>query len=163
MAITSTDSAQLGNDTDANPRKYPVDDHGKMRFLYGKVTQGAAAGDDGSFVNFFYLPSGRIRILPDHSRVKCSALGASRVLKIGHAAYYNAGLPTDVAATAADDDAIGVGVDVSAAAVKVAQGTLLNVKFDVYSRGGILIYGTVTGGTIPAAATLELLLAYIAE
>lgn len=163
MAITTTDSLQLSNDVSALAgRKYPVDDHGKLRFQYGKVVQGAAAGDAGSFVNFFYLPPGRVRILPWLSRVRSSALGASRVLKIGHAAYYDRSVPSDVAAVVADDDAFAAGIDVSAAAEALAlAGGLL--KYDIYSRGGVLVFGTVTGGTIPIAATLELILGYIYE
>jgi hypothetical protein len=163
MAITDTSSAQLGNDVSAlTGRKTPIDDHGKLRVAYGKVTQGAAAGDDGSTVQFLNLPPGRIRILPQLSRVVCSALGAARVLKVGHALYYDKGIPQDDAGEAADDDALAAGIDVSAAAEKTLAAAPKG-KFDIFSRAGVRITGTVTGGTIPAAATLELILVYVAE
>lgn len=163
MAITTTTSAQLNNDGNVEPRKYPIDDHGKTRWQYGKVTQGAALGDDGSFVEFFDLPAGRIRILPQLMLLKSSALGAARVLKIGHRAYYDRSTPPNATIVAEDDDAFMLALDVSAATVKQGDGTLENLKFDIYSRAGVRVFGTVTGGTIPIAATLEFMMPYIMD
>jgi len=109
MAITTTNSDQLTEGF----RKYPIDDHGKLRMQYAKVTQGAAAGDDGSFANLFKLPPGRKRILPFLSRYKVSALGSSRVMKVGYAAYQ--ARPPANTAEVADDDALMSAIDVSSA------------------------------------------------
>jgi hypothetical protein len=157
MAITITNSAQLAD----GYRRYPTEDHGKLRFLYGKVTQGAAAGDIGSTMIIGRLPPGRVRVLPYLSRYKASAWGAARTLSIGHAAYFDQTGVGDTGEPAAPA-AFASAVDVSAA-TDAAFPTLAGMKFDMYSRNGIEINATVAGGTIPVAATLEVCLAYITE
>ncbi len=158
MAITTTNSDQL---TDGY-RKYPIDDHGKLRMQYAKATQGAAAGDDGSFMNLFKLPPGRKRIIPWLSRYKVSALGSSRVMKVGHAAYQARSAPN--AQEAADDDAFMSAIDVSANVVAFWPLVYASpMKFDIFSSDEVLIYLTITGGTIPAAAVFEFWMAYIYE
>jgi len=157
MAITTTQAPNLIEGS----RVYPINDHGKLRFMTGLVTQGAAAGDDGSFVEFFRLPPGRVRVLPWLGRLRCSALGASRVLKIGHRAYQSQAPGGGVNPVAEDDDAFASGLNVSAAALVTIN--TADLKGDMYSRSGIVVYGTVTGGTIPAAAQLELMLPYLYE
>jgi hypothetical protein len=160
MTITTTKAAEMAD----GYRGYPINDHGKLRFQYGKVTQSATeAGDDGSFFQICKLPPGRKRILPYLSRYKVSALGSSRVMKFGHAAYLDRGDVSD-AGEAANDSAFMSAVDVSSAVN--SQWPVLAaspLKYDIYSVGEVVLYGTITGGTIPVSATFEFIIAYIYE
>lgn len=158
MAVETLLSVQLAE----GYRKYPIDDHGKLRFQYANAVQ-AVAGDDGSFVHLFKLPPGRKRILPHLSKYKVSALGASRVMKVGHGAYRANVLAAGVAAVdePADDDAFMVSIDVSSATN--AAWTATSMKFDIYSMNEVLIYLTITGGAIDVGETFEFLMAYLYE
>lgn len=159
MAITTIQADQLAGGF----RRYPISDHGKLRFQYGKATQGAVAGDDGSMVEMFRLPPGRKRILPWLSRYSVSALGASRVMKVGLRAYFDRSVVGGTA-QAENDDEFMSGIDVSSATANVAWPiTLTGMKWDVFSRDEIMIFVTITGGTIPAVATFEMIMAYIYE
>lgn len=146
-------AAQLADDY----RRYPIDDHGKLRMAYGKVTASGALAANGTMA-LLTLPPGRLRILPRHSRLTTSAFGASRTLDIGHKAYTKAAPGTT---EAEDPDAFLDGQDVSSAVNSITLGT--DIKFDVYSTDGITVFGTVLGGTMPDAAEVELLLAYLYE
>jgi hypothetical protein len=148
------DAAQLAADF----RRYPIDAHGKLRFAYGKVTAASALAADGT-MGLFWLPPGRKRILPTLSRITTSAFGAGRTLDIGHASYMARPSPED--AEVADPDALVDGLDVSSAVTNGVLGT--GIKFDIYSLDAVLIYGTVLGDTMPEAATVEVLLAYLYE
>jgi hypothetical protein len=167
MALTNTQSAEMAEGF----RRYPIDSMGKFRFMHGLVTQGAAAGDDGSTVEFGFLPQGRVRVLLPFCWYKASALGAARVLKIGHRQYRSKYLAadtdtgTEAPVIAEDDDAFISGIDVSAATRAAFTGAAATfpLKYDFFSYGGITLFGTVTGGTIPAAATIELMMAYVYE
>lgn len=146
-------STQMADDY----RARPTEDHGKLRLAYFKFTA-TEAGADGSTVDLCKLPAGAVRILPNLSRYNVSALGASRVMDIGHRAYYKDWTDTEVAE---DGDAFVADDDVSAAVEAAALGT--GVKFDVYSTGGVTIFATVTGGTIPIGAVIEGFVAYAYE
>jgi len=147
-------------------RKYPIDDHGKLRYLWARVNNDTAAiGDDGSYADFGKLPPGRKRIIPWLSRYKVSgvAFGAARVMKIGHRAYYDR---SDVTSSpqAEDDDALAVGIDVSAAAQNmIVTGAAGAFKFDIFSREEVGLFLTVTGGTWPIGSIVELGIAYLYE
>lgn len=158
MAVTETLAAQMAS----TYRRYPIDDMGKLRVLYGKITQGAAAGDDGSSVVIGDLPPGRVRILPQLCRYKVSALGASRVMKVGHDLYYDNSQVGDTGEPA-DLLAFMSAVDVSAATNADWPVLAAALKFDVYSRAGVRLRATITGGTIPAAATFEFVVVFVAE
>lgn len=146
-------SAQLAADF----RRYPIDDHGKLRFAYGKVTAAGALAANGTAA-LFWLPSGRKRLLPTLGRITTSAFGAGRTLDVGHAAYLRS---TPNSEEAEDVDAIIDGLDVSSAVVAAAVGTAL--KFDIYSAEPVLIFATVLGNTMPDGATIEVLLPYLYE
>lgn len=156
MAVLAYSAARLV----AGARPYPIDDGGKQRVQWGKCAVDTQ-GDAGSTFTFFRLPPGRVRILLPFIRVGCSAFGASRVLKLGHRAYAKASHPT-YTTEAEDDDAFFTGLDISGAAVSLTP-TALGTKFDVYSQQGVEVFGTVTGGTSPANATLEVLMPYVAD
>lgn len=138
-------------------RKYPIDDHGKLRFAYANVTAAAALAANGT-IALFWLPPGRKRILPAMSRITTSAFGAGRTLDIGHTGYIQAGPETTVAE---DADAFVDGLDVSSAVTAGVLGTSL--KFDMYSQDEPLVFATVLGNTMPQNATIEVLLAYLYE
>lgn len=139
-------------------RKYSNDRMAKIRLVHFEVAAPAVAGDAGSHADLVELPYGRIRILPHLSLVWGGAFGADRVLKVGHRAYEKEGSVTE----AEDDDALGSNVDISAATVGVKIGTAR--KFDIFSRKGVTIFGTVTGGTWPTnTGTLEGYIAYSAD
>lgn len=140
-------------------RKYPIDDHGKLRYQYANVVADGALAANGT-IGLFWLPPGRKRILPHLSRITTSAFGAGRTLDIGHDTY-SARPAQEAAYEAADPDALVDGLDVENAVTAAALGTAL--KFDIYSRDAVLIYATVLGDTMPDAATIEVLLAYLYE
>lgn len=159
MAIKTLIPAQLADDF----RRYPIDQHGKLRFIFATVVNDAVAGDDGSMIKVGVLPFGRKRIIPWMSRYQVSAFGASRVMKIGHRAYYDRSDPS-AAAQAEDDDAFASGIDVSAAAQAFwPAGATGLFKFDMFSREPIEIFATITGGTVPANATANFAIAYLYE
>lgn len=139
-------------------RRHPIDDHGKLRFAYGKVTADGALAADGTLA-LASLPSGRKRILPHLSRITTSAFGAGRTLDVGTAAYMSRPAGSDP--EAADPDAFVDGLDVSAAVTADEWST--DLKFDLYSLDEIVVYGTVLGGTMPDGATVEVLIAYLYE
>lgn len=139
-------------------RKTPADDHGKIRSQYFKVSATAEAGDAATTINLCDLPPGKIRVIPELSRVKNSDFGSSSAtLHIGHRAYDNA----DGAAVIAEDpDAFAVSLDMDTATTqKFGAAT----KFDIFSKAGVRVFGTVNVAGIPQGATLEGFVAYIAE
>jgi len=146
MAITTEDSLEYADQTADPVVKLGNDElQGKVVVAHFDFTQGAAAGDDGSFVNLIRLPGGKIRILKFDFAT--SAFGASRVMKIGNTAATNV---DGKAAIAADDDAFAVGLDLALAVDVTDLSDTVIETFD-----GFDVQGTVTGGTIPAAATLK--------
>lgn len=150
--------AFVSNHTDGTSRMTPVDRTGKYRVHVAKMQAVTVAGDSGTTISFGKMPAGRLRVLLEGIRVQSSAFGASRVLKIGHRAYAK----ELGAVEAEDDDAFAVGIDVSAASIKVGTG-VATLTFDMFSRTGADLFGTVTGGTVPIGATLEVLVPYITE
>lgn len=125
--------------------------YGKVRFQKIDYTQ-INAGADGDEVNIIKLPPGRVTLIGPLSYLRFSALGASRVWKLGWLSYKD----RQGNVVAASLSGIQSGVDVSAAvqtnlapAAVDADGL---ITFD--SLGGVVLQGEVTGGTIPAAATI---------
>lgn len=160
--MATVTSKQLNNDSNSSTRKYPIDEHGKLRvayFYYKNETGGVLA--DGTEIDLIDLPFGRIRILPNLSRLRITALGASRVLDIGHRAYYPNSTST---AEAEDDDAFVANKDVSSAVNDAAwDGGATKMKWDIYSRSGVRLFATVDGGDIPANAILEGYVTYVTD
>ena len=143
--------------------KRPIDSHGKLRFLYGKIVT-AAIGDIGSTFALGKLPPGAVRLLYPHSYIANSAWGASATLAIGHASYRS---KQDVATLndgmeAASVNALMVATSMTAAARAQLNAALL-MKYDFYSLAGVDLIGTLAGAVVPAAATLEWLIAYLYE
>lgn len=165
MAIEAFRSVQYAS----TYRKRPTDEHGKLRFLNPRFGPLTVAGDDGSTFELDIasgtpsLPPGAVRIIPALSRFANSAFGAARVMKMGYKQYRNADDRATVGSglIAADDDAFQANVDISAALTNQVLGTALH--YDVYSKAGVSLFATVTGGTSPVDATIEWLIAYIYE
>ena len=126
----------------------------KVRLAHFTFVNGTTVGADGSSVNLVKLPAGRVRVLPGLSRIAVSALGASRVMDLGHRAYVASDGKTAVAASLNDfvDDR-----DVSSA-TDSNFGT--DVKKDYFSASGITICALITGGALDAAETMEGYVAY---
>lgn len=142
-------------------RRRPTDSFGKLRELYFKIVNGAVAGDDGSVAELGWLPPGAVRLLPKLTHLRCTAFGASRVLKIGHRKYFFGDGASDFVAE--DDDAFSSAIDISGATADVTNPFGATVKYDIYSKTGVRLFGTVTDGTFPANAELEGYIAYAYE
>lgn len=140
-------------------RRYPIDDHGKLRFQYFSIAALPVAYAQDDTVVLFRLPPGRIRHLPHLSRITVSALGSSRTIDIGHKAYSKR--PPDNDVEADDVDAFIDGLDVATGVTSVVWGT--GMKFDMYSREEISVYMTILGGTMPVAASASGIFAYLYE
>lgn len=144
-------------------RNAPDVAHGRIRWRHFTYTNtaGGAASDTATLVR---LPAGkRVRLIKPMSFVVCSAFGAARVLSVGYTAYVNTAGTTVSAST----NTIADSIDISAAALK-QMGTGTNgigadtdILFD--ARDGIVLQGVVTGGTIPAGATLAGGFSYVVD
>jgi len=156
MAVTIQNSTEKT----AGYRGKPVNDHGKLRIQYFDLPATTVAGDATSEVNLCKLPFGEIRVIGSLSRISHSAFGAARTLDVGHREYQKR---DDPAATLEpeDDNAFISALDVSGAGVGVAFGT--SIDFDLYSKGGVNVYATVKGGTIPIGATISGFMVYVHE
>lgn len=160
MAVTHETSAEVALIDGATVVPLPPDRlHGRLRVAECSFTQGADAGDAGSTATLFRLPPGRVKILGHLSELSISAFGANRVLDIGHAAYVTpAGDAVVADATALDDD-----LDVAAASSVALGSETEDGSLVIESRDGVDILATVAGGTLPAAATVDGHLVYVAD
>jgi hypothetical protein len=156
MAVLALTSVQK----DGTTRKRPFDINGKIRFAYFNLPAVAVAGDANTTLELCDLPPGAVRILPFMSSIKTSAWGASRTLSLGHRAYAKLDQPYTEEAESAN--AFINALDVSSAVALQRWSTTVH-KYDVFSKAGVTIFGTVAGGTIPVGATLEGSVAYVYE
>lgn len=109
----------------------------------------AVQGDAGSLTKLLKLPAGKLRIIGGW--LKNSALGSSRTLSLGNAAYVNKAGTAVVAAAAS----ILAAYDASGAvdAYKVfGDADTMGVDFE--TRDGLVVEATVAGGTHDAGETL---------
>lgn len=142
--MANQNSTQYGN-TQAVPATMNdvCDEHGRVRVRAFDFTQ-VGAGADGDTVTLCQLPGGTARIIG--VQIINSALGTSRVVKIGHTGYTN----LSNVAVAADDDAFLANTSVATA------GSINSVvSSKIASKTGLTVRATVTGGTIPDGATLN--------
>lgn len=152
MAITNEVSAEAAIEAAGGVgRLSDASGGGKVHLAYFSFTQGAAAGDANSTADLRKLPPGRVRIVGSMSHIAFSAFGAARTLDIGYTAYVD----EDGETVAAVVDALVDGADVSAAGSANMSGNPL-----LESRAGVTVQAKVLGGTIPAGATLEGVIAY---
>lgn len=141
-------------------RGHPVNDHGKLRLQYFNLPAVEVAGDANTTIELCDLPNGRVRVVPALSRINASAFGAGRTLDVGHREYQKRDDPS-ADLEAEDVDAFIDGLDVSGAVTGAAFST--STKFDMYSKGGVKVFATVLGGTIPVGATISGYIAYTYE
>lgn len=140
----------------------PVDDHGKLRFIYTRTVV-AVQGDANSTYSFGKLPPGNKRIVYPLAWIRASgtAYGAARVLDVGLGAYRSkqdqATVGDGIVAASANE--LANDIDISANGRFALSATLL--KYDLYSTGEIPVTGLVAGGTSPVAAVLESLIGYL--
>lgn len=161
MAVTNTNSTQVGYEASPVTIVKNCDSNCKTRKKVFNFVQGAAAGDAGSTAVLANLPAGRVRIYPLESRITWSAFGASRLLDVGYAAYTSEdGSAVTVSAAYFDDD-----IDVSSAGTAAMGSDIPDKDKTKYfaSKSGVSIYATVAGGTIPAAATIDGYITYTVE
>lgn len=165
MAVTTEKSDQVTNLEALPPVRLNTDElAGRLRIARFSFTQGAAAGDANSTVDLVKMPVGKtVTILKNLSRIACSAFGASRVIDIGHQGFTN----LDGTVVAAAIDVLLDAGDVSAIA-DLAMGAGTNAltvtnTFTINSQTAALIQAIVTGGTIPAGATLTGYIVYVED
>lgn len=154
MAVTNVLAEHLQD----GQRPRPAEDTGKLRVIYAEVNQGAAAGDATSTWEIAKLPPGKVIVWPHLCKYRVDALGAARVMDIGHRAYISRG---DAGQTteAEDEDAFALNIDVSGA-TNAAFPATGGVAYEMWSAQGITLYASVAGGTIPANATGEFVIVY---
>lgn len=152
MAVTTEASTQAARQADPSLGKIEGYDSGALRLARFDFTQGAAAGDANSTADLVRLPAGRVRVIGPLSRIAFSALGASRVIDVGHTGYTE----TDGDAVTADEDAFATAIAATNAGASALTGEVL-----VDSRAGVLVQAKIEAGTIPAGATLSGYIAYL--
>lgn len=163
MAVTTESSDEFTNQNATPPTVMDsITNGGKVHFAKVTFTQGAAAGDASSTVDIIDLPAGKVRFLGNMSTLVFSAFGAARVLDLGWLAYND----QNGTAVALDVDGLDDGIDVSAAG-RSSLGTNTAItngdSYVFHSQSGVTLQATVLGGTIPAAATVEGVIAYSYE
>lgn len=113
-------------------------------------TQGPAAGDALSLAVLCRTPTGRARFLSLHSWMRHSALGVARLLSLGWLAY------VDERGVQQAQNLTGItsALDVAAIGVKHVGLTTTPGQSFLFETPRWLV-AQVTGGTIPAGATLS--------
>ena len=168
MAVLTLSSTQITNINTVPRVSNPVYDRGgKQRVAIGKVTNGAAAGDIGTTLDFCVLPYNAV-VLP-YSKLYFSALGTSCTLSLG----YRATTKYDGSAITVAPAAFLSALDVSASGK--ADFTVLTAPFymqalDTIGAGirdndglQIEIFATIAGAVIPAAAVVTAVVQYIID
>jgi hypothetical protein len=160
MAISVPSKSAQYTDYTASPKVMvkPTDWGSTIRASYAKLTftaagfTTAAAGDIG----LIRMPAGRVRILPDLSRVVCPIGTATSDLDVGYGAHVG----LDGVAVALDGDAFVASADVGAAAIDAAfdAATVLGLEFT--SQAGFDIVCSFDTANSPAAGDLIVVVAY---
>jgi hypothetical protein len=141
-------------------RKYPIDEHGKLRQNHFEIAALTVQGDDGSLYRLCKMPPGRVRVIPCLSRISTSAYGASRTLDIGHNAY-NKRSDYGEAQEAVNYEAFVANMDISSAVNAAAWSTVL--EYDIYSVAGWELWARVQGGTSDTTETLKGFVTFLYE
>lgn len=162
MAVQNKQSTQYSNPLQspyiANP---PGDVDGKIRIAWFDHAQ-ATVGDATSTVHLVKLPPGRVRVILPLSRISFSAMGTATTLDLGWDAYRDFSNVVVVA----DADGLAADLDVAAAGSLLfsSSGTLPAGSGDTKifeSNGGINLFATINDAGIPAAATLNGMIAWV--
>ncbi len=161
MAVEHDKSVQLGYADELPDEKVVVhDEHGKLRIAYFDFTKPSPTGDAGSDVQLVRLPPGRVRLILPLSRIAFSALGTSRTLDLGWAAYVG----LDGVTVIADQNGLDDGVDAASAGSVVPGGTVGGAETVLFaSRSGVILTAQVNDGTFVAADTLNGYFVYVTD
>lgn len=166
MAVVNVNSTQYGKQLGPlqDNRQYWPTEGGKVRTFHFTIPALAAASDITSIFSLAKLPSGKLRILPFSSYIKCSAGGAGMTLDFGVGAYLASDGKTSVGAGGTD---IVATKDVSAALPSAAggvgsvlAGTASPIKLDYFTANGLVVTATVRGANAPIGFTLEGIISY---
>lgn len=132
---------------------------GSVRIQEFEFTSDADVSLVTSEINLCKLPQGAIKILPGLSGVYVSDFGASsNALDFGLRAY------TDNGTVVVEDSTALASAVACTTAGRIQIDDELTVEggmLDVNSDGGVVVYATVTGGNMPAAATIKGYIAYV--
>jgi hypothetical protein len=161
MAISVPSKSSQYTDYTASPQKMvkAVDwgaglraSHSKLTFTAAGFTS-AAAGD----ISLIRMPSGRVRILVDQSRVICPAGTATSDLDIGVSAH----IALDTGATVAlVGNALADSLDVGGGALDQALPLPANGFYEVNSREGFDIVCSFDTANSPAAGDMYVWVVY---
>jgi hypothetical protein len=159
MAISAPVRSAQYTDAYVNRAKVLAYDWGaKLRTSYGKLTftaagfTTAAAGD----LALIRMPSGKVRIYSDLSRVVCPVGTATSDLDLGISAYYNEAGTLVALAGAALADSLDVGGGAIDAVLPLPTGGFLEVA----SRDGFDIVASFDTANSPAAGDLIVAVVY---
>lgn len=157
MAVLTLYSTEQAANRDHlwNLRQYWPAEGGKVRMAHFTVPALAALADITSTFDLCQLPHGKVRLLPNHCRLNCSAFGGGATMDFGIRAYVASDGKTAVVEAGTD---IVATKDMSAALTGSAIGTV--IKKDYFSAKGLIVFATVRGLAMPVAATLEGYIAY---
>lgn len=150
MSVTNQKSTEISNAEATPPALNAPSKKGRLEAHVFSFTQNGA-GDAGSTVEIVKLPPGRYSIVGGLSKIAFSAFGASRVLDLGWSAHTDGG----GSSVSASPNGIDDNIDVSAAGAAEPGSALTGTLKEIDARDGVTIYATVSGGTIPDAATLD--------
>ena len=160
MAVTTQQSAQIAL-LNGDPRTpNPVHEWaGRLRIALFDFTQ-SGVGDAGSIAELVKLPAGHVRLILPLSRVAFSALGSSRTMDLGWAAYAS----HDGAAVVADPNGLDAAVSVSSAGSVNPSGTIGGGETLLFSaQEGLTVTAQINGGTVPDGASLNGWFVYVVD
>lgn len=166
MAVNNQNSTQYANQIArlSDNRMYWPAEGGKVRTFHFTLPALVAAADITSVFTLGKLSSGKLRILPFSSYIKCTAGGAGMTLDFGVAAYTASDGKTAVVAGGTDivatKDVSAALPSAAAAAGSILAGTASPIKLDYFSATGVIFNATVRGAQAPIAFALEGILAY---
>lgn len=153
MAVLAGKSTQETNRA-AGKKMNATEQQGNHFSMDADYVHGAAAGDIGSTVDLWFIPPGRYWAMLAQSLLERTALGAARTFAIGFRAYTD----DQGVAVAESANAFDAALDYSGAGSSVLGADIAakSAKKKLFATStGVVIFATVAGGTIPAAAELH--------
>jgi hypothetical protein len=168
MSVLTLSSTQITNINTVPRISNKVSDRGgKERVLIGSVTNGSAAGDIGTTLDFCVLPYNAV-VMP-YSKIYFSALGSSCTLSVG----YRATTKYDGSAITVAPAAFISGLNVASAGSSdfvVLTAPFYMQALDTIGAGirdndglQIEVFGTIAGAVIPAAAVVTSIVQYVID
>lgn len=156
MAVTNTDSDLMQN-VRAQPPRTNANNRSGAHLLFEEfdAVQGAAAGDATSRLRLCSLPA-RARYQAILSRFVWTAFGAARLLSLGWERYQR----QDGIWVTEDVDGLGAGLDVAAAGSNFGSGFPTGMITSMEFPAQVTLILVCTGGTIPAGARVQGVIAY---